>query len=33
MVEGYLATGDIADMVTLRLTPATWHSNDYTKVM
>lgn len=33
MVEGYLATGDIADMVTLHLTPVTWHSNDYTKVM
>jgi PPOX class probable F420-dependent enzyme len=33
MVDGYLATGDAADMVTLRLTPTTWHSNDYTKVM
>jgi len=32
-VEGYLATGDAADMVTLRLTPTTWHSNDFTKVM
>jgi hypothetical protein len=33
MVEGYLTTGDVADMVTLRLTPATWHSNDYSRVM
>jgi PPOX class probable F420-dependent enzyme len=32
-VEGYLATGDVAAMVTLRLTPATWHSNDYSRVM
>jgi PPOX class probable F420-dependent enzyme len=32
-LDGYLATGDAADMVTLRLTPATWHSNDFTKVM
>jgi len=32
-VEEYLATGDTADMVTLRLTPATWHSNDYSRVM
>ncbi len=33
MLDDYLATGDVADMVTLRLTPATWHSNDYTKLM
>ena len=33
LVDGYLETGDLADMVTLRLTPTTWHSNDYTKVM
>ena len=33
MLDDYLATGDAADMVTLHLTPATWHSNDYTKVM
>jgi len=33
MVDGYLATGDVADMVTLRLTPTTWHSNDYTNLM
>ncbi len=33
MVDGYLATGAVADMVTLRLTPTTWHSNDYTRVM
>ena len=33
MVDGYLATGDVADMVTLRLTPSTWHSNDFTRVM
>jgi PPOX class probable F420-dependent enzyme len=32
-VDGYLETGDAADMVTLHLTPATWHSNDYTNVM
>ena len=32
-VDGYLATGDVADMVTLRLTPATWRSNDYSRVM
>ena len=32
-VDGYLATGDVADMVTLRLTPATWHSNDFSRVM
>ena len=32
-VEGYLASGDVAAMVTLRLTPATWHSNDYSRVM
>src|SRR5262245_50745648 len=25
LLEGYLATGDVADMVTLRLTPDTWH--------
>jgi PPOX class probable F420-dependent enzyme len=33
MVDEYLATGDLADMVTLRLTPSTWHSNDYSRVM
>ena len=33
MVDGYLTTGDPADMLTLRLTPATWHSNDYSRVM
>jgi PPOX class probable F420-dependent enzyme len=33
MVDEYLTSGDAADMVTLRLTPATWHSNDYTRVM
>jgi len=33
MVDDYLATGDVADMVTLRLTPTTWHSNDFTRVM
>ena len=33
MLDDYLATGNAADMVTLHLTPATWHSNDYTKVM
>jgi PPOX class probable F420-dependent enzyme len=33
MVDEYLATGDVADMVTLRLTPGTWHSNDFTRVM
>jgi len=32
MVDDYLASGDAADMVTLRLTPVTWHSNDFTKV-
>ena len=32
-LDAYLETGDVADMVTLRLTPATWHSNDFTKVM
>ena len=32
-LDGYLETGDTADMVTLRLTPVTWHSNDFTKVM
>jgi PPOX class probable F420-dependent enzyme len=33
MVDDYLASTDASDMVTLRLTPATWHSNDYTRVM
>lgn len=33
MLDDYLATASAADMVTLRLTPATWYSNDYTKVM
>ena len=33
MVDDYLTTADAEDMVTLRLTPATWHSNDYTHVM
>jgi hypothetical protein len=33
LLEGYLATGNAADIVTLRLTPATWHSNDFTNVM
>ena len=33
MVDEYLATADADDMVTLRLTPATWHSNDFTRVM
>jgi PPOX class probable F420-dependent enzyme len=33
MLDEYLATGDAADMVTLRLSPTTWHSNDYTNVM
>lgn len=33
MVDGYLAGGDAADMLTLRLSPTTWHSNDFTKVM
>jgi len=32
MVDGYLAGGDAADMVTLRLTPETWHSNDFSKL-
>lgn len=32
-LDRYLATGDVTDMVTLHLTPTTWHSNDYTKVM
>jgi nitroimidazol reductase NimA-like FMN-containing flavoprotein (pyridoxamine 5'-phosphate oxidase superfamily) len=33
LVDGYLATGSAADMLTLRLTPATWHSNDYSRLM
>jgi len=33
LLDAYLETGDVADMVTLRLTPTTWHSNDFTKVM
>ncbi len=33
MVDEYLTTGDVADMLTLRLTPETWYSNDYTRVM
>jgi PPOX class probable F420-dependent enzyme len=32
MVDGYLATGDIATMVTLRLTPTTWRTNDYSRL-
>jgi PPOX class probable F420-dependent enzyme len=32
-VDGYLAGGNAADMLTLRLTPRTWHSNDYTNLM
>ncbi len=32
MVDGYLSTGDAADMVTLRLTPETWHSNDFSQL-
>lgn len=32
MVDGYLASsGDPADMLMLRLTPRTWHSNDFGK--
>jgi PPOX class probable F420-dependent enzyme len=32
MVDGYLAgSGDVADMMTVRLTPTTWRSNDFTK--
>ncbi len=31
-VDGYLATGDIATMFTLRLTPTTWHTNDYSRL-
>jgi PPOX class probable F420-dependent enzyme len=33
MVDGYMATRDVADMVTLRLTPTSWHSNDFSRVM
>jgi PPOX class probable F420-dependent enzyme len=30
MVDGYLASsGDPAQMLTIRLTPRTWHSNDF----
>jgi nitroimidazol reductase NimA-like FMN-containing flavoprotein (pyridoxamine 5'-phosphate oxidase superfamily) len=32
VVEGYLETGDVADMITLRLTPQTWRSNDYSRL-
>ena len=33
MVDGYLTSADASEMVTLRLTPSTWHSNDYSRVM
>jgi len=33
MVDGYLTSADASDMVTLRLTPSSWHSNDYSRVM
>ena len=33
LVDDYLTTSDAADMVSLHLTPATWHSNDYSRVM
>ena len=32
MVDGYLAGATAAEMVTLRLTPETWHSNDFSKL-
>ena len=32
MVEGYLSgSGDVADMLTVRLTPTTWRSNDFSR--
>lgn len=32
MVDDYLASGHADDMVTLRLTPDTWHSNDFSQL-
>ena len=32
LLEGYLAgSGDVADMLTVRLTPTTWRSNDFSR--
>jgi PPOX class probable F420-dependent enzyme len=33
VVDQYLETGNVDDMVTLYLTPTTWHSNDFTNAM
>jgi PPOX class probable F420-dependent enzyme len=32
LVDGYLASGDPADMRTVRLTPRSWRSNDFGKL-
>ncbi len=29
MVDGYLSTGELDDMATLRLAPSSWRSNDF----
>lgn len=31
LVDGYLASGSSADMLTVRLTPSRWRSNDFSK--
>lgn len=32
LVDGYLASSESADMLTVRLTPRSWHSNDYSNI-